>query len=60
MQYVVYERSESGIITRVHKPVQIKESARVLEYPHAEKLLGWAERVVYWNKAVGAAVGVAQ
>lgn len=59
MQYVVYQRSESGNLTRVHDRVTLSKIERTAEYPHAEKLLGWAERTVFWSRQDGPATGVA-
>jgi hypothetical protein len=59
MTYVTYTRSESGTVTRDHNRIQLAKAERTAQYPHAEKLLGWAERMVYWSSQTGAAIGVA-
>lgn len=59
MQYVVYQRSESGTLTRAHDRIALAKTERAAQYPHLEKLLGWAERTVYWTRESGPAVGVA-
>lgn len=59
MQYVVYQRSESGAIERCHTRITLSKPQRATQYPHPEKLTGWAERTVFWTREFGTAVGVA-
>jgi len=63
---VSYERDSAGIITR--QPLGTPAAAwgrygntaeLLAEHPHAERLLGWPEGVVYWSAATGPAHGVA-
>lgn len=58
-EYVFYERSESGILTR-HGGARQNTSKKALEqdgYVHVELLAGWAESKVYWNNKTGFASG---
>jgi excisionase family DNA binding protein len=59
MQYIVYTRTESGAIVRVHDRVTLTKAERVADYQHRETLTGWPERAVYWTRATGRAAGVA-
>lgn len=60
MRYVTYTRSESGTLTREHDAREDLSAAdRADRYPHAEPLLGWPERTVYWTRETGPATGVA-
>lgn len=59
MHYVTYHRAESGALTRAHAHVELSEENRAARYPHAEKLLGWPERTVFWTSTAGPALGVA-
>lgn len=59
-KFVVYERSESGQLERSGRRVNLSVDDIWARYPHREAgLKGWAEKVVYWNKLTGPAVGFA-
>lgn len=59
MRVVFYERDEAGLLTRIHRPVQLRDRSRKADYKWREVLTGWPERVVYWTHETGIAVGVA-
>jgi hypothetical protein len=61
--YAVYERFGGGNLVRMpalYKPTAaLSREQRESQFPHAERLLGWPERVVYWAHETGASMGVA-
>lgn len=57
--YVVYERNESGILTRRGDIARIRSPSRKEYYPYREPLTGWPEKTVYWEYATGVSFGVA-
>ncbi len=59
MTYITYSRDESGIVQRTHSRVTLRKDDRAMQYPHAERLRGWPERLVYWSSATGPATGIA-
>ena len=59
MKYIVYERSESGTLTRTHAGASLCSEVRRDSYPWREKLTGWPERSVFWARPFGPSVGVA-
>lgn len=59
MRYITYRRDESGIVTRTHRPVDMAASDRQRDYRHAERLIGWPEHKVYWDRPSGPANGLA-
>jgi hypothetical protein len=59
MRYITYTRDESGVLQRTHGKLSITAAQRAEDYPHAERLVGWPERTVYWTRRSGAAVGLA-
>lgn len=59
-QYTVYERDESGIITRHgDRLIELSEKDLNLGYPFSETLKGWPETTVFWRFETGESVGVA-
>jgi hypothetical protein len=59
MQYAIYRRDSSGILTRTGQTEHYDDTDRAAYYPHAEALMGWPERRVYWRDASGQSVGIA-
>ena len=59
MRYVTYTRPEDGIVSRTHGRVVMTGRERSEQYPHAERLVGWPERSVYWTRSTGPALGLA-
>ena len=58
-KYMVYEKSESGAVTRTGLEVAEHE-VDLRDYPHGRGLMGWAENYVRWNKEAGPSIGVAK
>ena len=60
---IIYTRDEGGRITRMpptHRPTMRLTAAELAEqYPHAERLRGWPETEVRWDRETGEATGVA-
>ena len=52
LEYIDYERSESGTLTRTHADVSLRSEVRRDSYPWREKLTGWPERSVFLGAAV--------
>lgn len=59
IEYIRYERDESGLLRRKGGSVILDDGEREREYPHAEDLRGWPESKVYWDAETGFAYGVA-
>ena len=59
MEYIIYERTESGDLTRTGRVVDSEVTS--LHFGHAieEKLTGWPERTIYWTNDTGFALGYA-
>ena len=55
--YFEYSRDDSGKIQRGRRVVVPADS--LAEYPHAERLAGWPEPVVFWAAPTGTAGGLA-
>lgn len=58
-KYMVYERNESGQLTRTHHTIVLSGDDARADYPHCERLRGWPESSVYWGKSYGVGVGIA-
>lgn len=60
LKFVVYERAESGALTRTGKRVSLSAYDVLASHCAREDgLLGWSEKTIYWNKPTGEAVGLA-
>lgn len=57
--YVVYTRTESGILERAHDRLELTAVERAAHYPYREPLAGWPEHAVFWSRETGSAIGVA-
>ena len=57
---ITYERSASGALTRMPLHLANHSARDPIAYPHAERLLGWPETLVYWDRATGYAIGQAE
>jgi len=59
MEYIIYERSESGSLTRTGHVVDSEVTSLHMGQEIEEKLTGWPERTVYWTNDDGFAIGYA-
>ena len=59
MEYVIYTREESGILSRSGEVVDSDVREIDLGEMAEEKLTGWPERTIYWASATGATIGYA-
>lgn len=57
-KYMVYERDAGGTLARTHRVILLTPED-ALRYTAPEPLLGWAERLVYWESAAGPCAGIA-
>ena len=59
-KFVVYERTESGQLVRMHNVISLSVDHIWTRYSHREDgLIGWPEKTIYWNKETGPAFGFA-
>lgn len=59
MEYIIYERSTSGDLTRTGRVVDSDVTSVYMGEQIEEKLTGWPERTVYWTNDDGFAIGYA-
>jgi hypothetical protein len=59
MEYIIYERSESGSFTRTGRVVDSEVTSLNMGDEVEERLVGWPERTVYWTNDDGVAIGYA-
>ncbi|MEO9061496.1 MAG: hypothetical protein ABI270_05580 [Nitrosospira sp.] len=55
--YIVYKRSSGGEIHRIGYVVFDSKSS-LDQYTHAESLVGYPERNIFWDNSSGPSVGV--
>jgi hypothetical protein len=59
MEYVIYERDTSGILTRTGRVVDSEVMSLDMGQEIEEKMSGWPEKTVYWTNQDGFAIGYA-
>ena len=59
MEYIIYERTESGDLTRTGRVVDSDVTSVYMREQIEEKLTGWPERTIYWTNDTGFAIGYA-
>lgn len=59
MEYMIYTRDESGIISRTGSFVDTTVREIEMGEEIEERLTGWPERTIYWTSKAGCATGYA-
>ena len=59
MEYVIYTREKSGVLSRTGEIVDTDVRQINLGEEFEERLVGWPERTIYWASSTGPTIGYA-